>query len=88
MFRCSECGNTSQKWQGKCLQCSGWNTFEEMMETPKKKGGVVTAGKERPVFSILPSKESDAIRKIELKSAELNTVLGDGLTPGSLILLS
>ena len=84
MFRCLECGNESQKWQGKCLVCGGWNTFEEGVDVPKgKKQG---AGKMQEMFQILPTRET--IDKIQLKSSELNTVLGDGLTPGSLILLS
>ncbi|MDP2103950.1 MAG: hypothetical protein Q8K26_03450, partial [Candidatus Gracilibacteria bacterium] len=86
MFRCRECGNTSQKWQGKCLACEGWNTFDEEVgaSSPKSKKG--NTGKERQIFSILPTKE--ALSRIRLSSEELNTVLGDGLTPGSLILLS
>lgn len=84
MFRCRECGNVSQKWQGKCISCAGWNTFDEEMEIPKSKKGLI--GKEREIFQILPSEK--ALTKIRLRSDELNSVLGDGLTPGSLILLS
>ncbi len=50
------------------------------------KGKKQTSGKGQEVFQILPSRES--ITKVQLRSSELNTVLGDGLTPGSLILLS
>lgn len=86
MFRCRECGNTSQKWQGKCLSCSGWNTFDEEVGTSSPKSKKWNTGKERQIFNILPTK--DAVSRIELKSKELNSVLGDGLTPGSLVLLS
>jgi len=86
MFRCRECGNTSQKWQGKCLACEGWNTFDEEVGASSPKSKKWNTGKERQIFSILPTKE--ALSRIRLKSEELNTVLGDGLTPGSLILLS
>lgn len=84
MFRCRECGATSQKWQGKCPSCGEWSTLDEELSVPKGKKGSV--GKEQEVFSILPTRES--IVKVQLRSNELNTVLGDGLTPGSLILLS
>lgn len=86
MFRCRECGNTSQKWQGKCLQCDGWNTFDEVAETNTKGTKASTKGKERPVSGIIS--ESQTISRVRLVSDELNTVLGGGLTPGSLTLLS
>lgn len=84
MFRCRECGATSQKWQGKCPACGEWSTLEEEVVSSKSKKQA--SGKEQEIFQILPSRE--AITKIQLRSNELNTVLGDGLTPGSLILLS
>lgn len=84
MFRCRECGATSQKWQGKCPACGEWSSLEE--EAPVSKSKKQASGKEQAVFSILPSRES--IVKVRLRSDELNSVLGDGLTPGSLVLLS
>lgn len=84
MFRCRECGATSQKWQGKCPSCGEWSTLEEEVSLSKSKKQA--SGKTQEVFRILPSRES--IVKVQLRSNELNTVLGDGLTPGSLILLS
>ncbi|MDD2891900.1 MAG: DNA repair protein RadA [Candidatus Gracilibacteria bacterium] len=84
MFRCRECGATSQKWQGKCPACGEWSTLDEEVALSKSKKQA--SGKEQEVFRILPSRES--IVKVQLRSNELNTVLGDGLTPGSLILLS
>ena len=29
IFVCSECGNESSKWLGKCPACNSWNTFYE-----------------------------------------------------------
>lgn len=85
MFKCRECGATSQKWQGKCPACGEWSTLEEEV-TPSKGKKQASGGKTQEVFHILPSRES--VSKIQLRSNELNTVLGNGLTPGSLILLS
>lgn len=84
MFRCRECGATSQKWQGKCGACGEWSTLDE--ETPISKSKKQASGKTQEVFQILEARES--ITKVQLRSNELNTVLGNGLTPGSLILLS
>ena len=29
VFVCSNCGNESPKWLGKCTACNSWNTFYE-----------------------------------------------------------
>ena len=29
VFFCSECGNESSKWTGKCMACGSWNTMIE-----------------------------------------------------------
>ena len=34
-YICSECGYTSQKWLGKCLNCDSWGTFEEEIDIKK-----------------------------------------------------
>jgi DNA repair protein RadA/Sms len=31
LFKCQQCGYESAKWQGKCHQCEGWNTFKEVV---------------------------------------------------------
>ena len=29
LFYCTECGNETPKWQGKCSACGAWNTIVE-----------------------------------------------------------
>ena len=29
IFFCTECGNESPKWSGRCSACGAWNTLEE-----------------------------------------------------------
>ena len=36
IFVCSECGNESSKWLGKCPACNSWNTFYEQKVTDSK----------------------------------------------------
>ena len=38
IFVCSECGNESSKWLGKCPACQAWNSFYEqkIVETKNK----------------------------------------------------
>ena len=41
MFYCTECGNETAKWAGKCPACGAWNTIVEQPETLRAgaKGG-------------------------------------------------
>ena len=40
LFFCTECGNTTPKWQGKCPACGAWNTIvEQPAERAVKKPG-------------------------------------------------
>jgi len=88
VFYCSECGNESPKWQGRCAACGAWNTLLEHIEKP------VTAGrtKSAPVgISRTPQKLSQVISEHELRFStgmgELDRVLGGGAVAGSLVLV-
>ena len=39
VFFCTECGNETSRWQGKCPACGAWNTLVE--ELAEKKGVTV-----------------------------------------------
>ena len=83
---CSECGNESPKWEGKCPACGAWNTLveEKMVVTPKSRKSDLVA-KSRPLrVSEIVSEESP---RIPMPSKELNRVLGGGLVPGSMVLI-
>ena len=38
IFVCSECGNESSKWLGKCPACNSWNSFFEQKIIESKSG--------------------------------------------------
>ncbi len=89
VYVCSNCGQDSPKWIGKCPSCGEWNTYiEEVVhrEIPNKRpvSGIETP-KAKPI-SICDITTSDEPR-IDLKDEELNRVLGGGLVPGSLVLI-
>ena len=46
MFYCTECGNETAKWAGRCPACGAWNTVVEQPELPKGagKGGASRVG--------------------------------------------
>ncbi|MBP6981687.1 DNA repair protein RadA [Candidatus Gracilibacteria bacterium] len=88
MFACSNCHTTVPKWTGKCPTCGEWNTLEDIGDIKKQKGkGSGSIGKIQELQKILPQ-TSSGISRLSSTSGELDSVLGGGLTPGSLVLLS
>ena len=43
VFLCSNCGNETPKWAGRCPACGQWNTLEEYTPTPAAKTAGVSA---------------------------------------------
>lgn len=87
-FFCTNCGNESPKWQGRCAACGAWNTMEEHVEKPN----VVGRGKSSPVgLSRKPQKiinvSADQEIRFSTGMGELDRVLGGGAVAGSLVLV-
>ena len=90
VFVCTNCGQESPKWIGKCPSCGQWNTFSEEVvrkETPVAKHAAhgIESVRSKPQYlrEIVSSDE----QRIDLMDDELNRVLGGGLVQGSLTLL-
>ncbi|MBX2986227.1 MAG: DNA repair protein RadA [Bacteroidia bacterium] len=86
VFFCSNCGNESPKWIGKCPSCGEWNTYtEEVISTKQRSGSVLNKSDKLPE-PISDSYES-AENRLFLSDSELNRVLGGGIVAGSVVLL-
>ena len=49
VFLCSNCGEETPKWQGRCPSCGAWNTLEEYTPQPAVKAAVTrSAAGNRP----------------------------------------
>ena len=86
IFVCSECGNESPKWLGKCPACNSWNTFyEQKIEkyTETNKIAKKIDNKPKPLNSYVGQEAN----RTSTGYLELDRVLGGGLVKGSLILL-
>lgn len=89
VWYCTECGNESTKWEGRCPACGAWNTMvEEKVTVSSKSGSKSPIGNTprstpRPVSEIETADEP----RIHMPSEELNRVLGGGLVPGSMVLI-
>ena len=84
---CSECGYTTGKWLGRCPACGGWGTLVEeraLAPAPGVRGG---SGGPRPVLRLVEVETADAER-MATGVPELDRVLGGGLVPASLVLVS
>ena len=88
VFFCSECGNETPKWQGKCPACGAWNTLQEHIEKPSIPGRINTSGNLR---TCKPKSISQVTSGNELRFStelgELDRVLGGGAVEGSLVLV-
>ncbi len=86
VYICSECGNETPNWAGKCPACGAWNTLEEMRI---EKGNVSRSSS--AVRAARPRKleELDDTEEIRFSSgiSEFDRVLGGGAVLGSLILV-
>jgi DNA repair protein RadA/Sms len=92
-FFCSNCGQESAKWVGKCPSCEQWNTFVEeviVRGTDKKQtewkdfSGLSNGIKTISLQDVISGEDE----RILTADAELNRVLGGGIVTGSLVLIA
>ena len=94
-YVCSNCGQESPKWIGKCPACGQWNTFKEIRVSSDTGSMAAKSaatslrssleGKPRPMY--LRQISAQEAPRMDMKDTELNRVLGGGLVPGSIVLL-
>ncbi len=88
VFYCTECGNETPKWQGRCPSCGAWNSLQEHIERPVAPGRAKSApvGEYRKPKTISQVDSGDEIR-FSTGMGELDRVLGGGAVAGSLVLV-
>ncbi|MDF2700399.1 MAG: radA [Haloplasmataceae bacterium] len=87
VYFCTECGNESPKWVGKCPACNQYNTMvEEIKETKKTSSHTSIATNNNSPQKISELKIDENIR-IKTTYSEFNRVLGGGIVSGSLVLI-
>ncbi|WP_040802934.1 DNA repair protein RadA [Nocardia concava] len=88
LYRCAECTHEVAKWVGRCPDCGGWGTIEEVAAS----SAAVATGRR----AMLPSTAAVPISSVDSNKtfargtgvSELDRVLGGGIIPGSVVLLS
>lgn len=88
-FVCTECGAVTAGWFGKCPSCGTFGTItEELTEVSTKKAAndkTLRRTYERPIK--LSEVEREHTARVKSGIDELDTVLGGGIVPSSLVLL-
>ncbi|RAE57404.1 AAA family ATPase, partial [Burkholderia multivorans] len=84
-YTCTECGYSTVKWLGRCPECQAWGTLEEKGQTAstvktkvKKSSGAKSITKVDSTLAVARRTYVD----------EFDRVLGGGIVPGGVILLS
>lgn len=87
-YICQQCGYQSPSFLGKCPECGTWGSLVETIDQ--------TSGKSTRVKSVSRNQEIVSTNKIEKKDynrvstkiSEFDRVLGGGIVPGSVVLVS
>lgn len=88
IYTCAKCGAQFPKWSGRCLECSAWGTLgEEIVDSHLEKTASLEKIKPAEILNLKTIKKS-SWHRLSTGLEEMDRVLGGGLVPGSLILLS
>ena len=86
VFCCSECGNETVKWSGRCTACGAWDSLVEVKLDAKGKGSPKRAtSKKAP--KLISELDTEAEFRFSTGIGELDRVLGGGAVKGSLVLV-
>lgn len=88
VFCCSECGNETLKWSGKCPACGAWDSLQEVKLEGKQTGaarrGSAASAKVPRLISELDTEEE---LRFSTGIGEFDRVLGGGAVRGSIVLV-
>lgn len=79
---CTECGQSTNKWVGRCTSCFSWNTIETVEKDKNSKKA------EHKQSQKLVEVQKDQTKKRILGVSELDNCFGGGLAEGSFNLIS
>ena len=93
IFVCSNCGESSPRWMGRCPSCGAWNTMVEDVAVPEPKASARSASARPSGVTSITARRLSEVSTTEEKSrivtgiSELDRVLGGGVVLGSVVLL-
>lgn len=87
LFVCAKCDAQTPKWSGRCLECGSWGTVKEAGPAAERASPALPKARAGKPEALERLKGLKAPRR-PTGIGELDRVLGGGIVPGSLILLS
>lgn len=85
-FICQQCGYESPQWLGKCPGCDSWNSLvETRIEEQRSQHKISQQKTSLQKFSEI---KTENFKRISTGFGELDRVLGQGIVPGSVVLLA
>ena len=97
VYVCTNCGETSPRWMGRCPSCGAWNTMAEDVVREEKpvrasaggKGAVrgISSGSLITAHTLSEISATEEKSRIITGISELDRVLGGGIVLGSVVLL-
>jgi len=93
LFTCSDCGWNTPKWVGRCGECQAWDTMQEGKAGGNRGLGTVRSIKPVAIVGSSAAKpitqiSTDNVASWSTQVGEFDRVLGGGLVPGAVVLLS
>ena len=82
VFYCTECGNETPKWAGRCPACGAWNSIVEQTDKPVKSGRKPESARAVKPVPIMDIGTAEEIRFSTGKGA-LDGVLGGDAGKGA-----
>ncbi len=92
-YVCTECGNETAQWAGKCPACGTWNSLKELRGIGAAHTKPTGAQRKAWVEAVAPVSAADAAQAQKTlerfpSMPEVDRVLGSGFVPGSVLLLA
>ena len=87
VYVCQECGAAHPKWSGRCEACGAWNTLIEEAAGDGPKRRAAPGAKRRLTLAPLAGSVEGPDRRAT-GIGEFDRVTGDGLVPGSALLIA
>ncbi|MCB0916367.1 MAG: DNA repair protein RadA [Actinobacteria bacterium] len=91
-YACDECGATTVKWLGRCPQCGEFGTLTEVLDAPAAAPGLKASATgtapRNPAVPVPQVNATAAPERLTTGVSEFDRVIGGGLVPGQVLLLS
>ncbi|MCW1907829.1 MAG: DNA repair protein RadA [Candidatus Saccharibacteria bacterium] len=88
LYVCSNCGNQTGTWAGRCQACGEWNTLVEQVVAAAPGTGSSRGGRKIEAQGVAVVAKVDKASRFAVDGADIDTVLGGGIVAGSVILIA